>query len=67
MIKTFFKRIIEFVIGPEQPEAARIKLTKPAIEPVVIKRVVRVSKEESGTAEAMLSDNDAAKKDNRDG
>ena len=63
MIKSFFKRIIEFVIGPEQPEV----VLKPPIQPVIIKRVVRVSKEESGTAEAMLSDNDAAKKDNRDG
>ena len=63
MIKSFFKRIIEFVIGPEQPEVA----LKPPIQPVIIKRVVRVSKEESGLAEAMLSDNDAAKKDNRDG
>lgn len=54
MIKRFIKSIVEFFAGPEQPAAAM----KPPIEPVIIKRVVRVSKEESGTAEAMLSDND---------
>jgi hypothetical protein len=64
MIKAFFKRIVEFVLGPEQPSAA----SKEPIQPVVIKRVVRVSEQEAGAVEAMLSDNDDVKrKENRNG